>query len=106
MWQLLIHPKAEAEIRALPPDVRARFLRIGELLTSFGPRNVGMPHVRHIEGALWEMRMSGRDGIARALYAALEGERLVVLHAFGKKTQKTPRAAIETARRRLNEVQQ
>ena len=47
------------------------------------------------------MRLKGRDGIARAVYVARTGQRLVVLHVFIKKTQKTPRSALEMVRRRL-----
>lgn len=88
-------------MQALPADMQARFLRTAELLETFGPQKVGMPHVRPIEGKLWEMRMQGRDGIARAVYAAMQGRTLLVLHVFVKKTQTTPRAAIEAARKRL-----
>ena len=100
-WTVTLHPLAEPEIEALPADMQARFLRTAELLESFGPQGVGMPHVRPIEGKLWEMRIQGRDGIARALYVAAHGRTLLVLHAFVKKTQTTPRASIETARKRL-----
>ncbi len=51
----------------MPPDIIARFLRVAGLLTAFGPHQVGMPHVRHLEGKPWEMRLAGRDGIARAV---------------------------------------
>ncbi len=101
MWTVELHPLAEPELLALPADMRARFLRIAEMLESFGPQQVGMPHVRPLEGKLWEMRMQGRDGISRAVYAALRGRRLLVLHVFVKKTQATPRRAIETAMNRL-----
>lgn len=101
MWTVELHPLAEPELLALPADMRARFLRIAEMLESFGPQQVGQPHVRPLEGKLWEMRMQGRDGISRAVYAALHGRRLLVLHVFVKKTQTTPRKAIETARTRL-----
>ena len=69
--------------------------------TGLGPQRVGLPHIRPLEGKLWEMRMTGRDGIARAVYAAIQGRRLLVLHVFIKKTQTTPRKAIETALKRL-----
>jgi phage-related protein len=62
------------------------------------------PHVKHLEGKLWEMRMKGHDGIARAIYITARGERVVVLHAFAKKTQKTPARALELARARAKEV--
>lgn len=100
-WTVTLHPLAETELLALPADMRARFLRIAEMLEDFGPQRVGLPHIRPLEGKLWEMRMQGRDGIARAVYAAIQGRRLLVLHVFVKKTQTTPRAAIETARKRL-----
>lgn len=100
-WTVKTHPLAEAELKALPADMRARFLRIAELLEAFGPQQVGMPHIRPIEGKLWEMRMQGKDGIARAFYAAVHGRTLLVLHAFVKKTRTTPHAAIEIARKRL-----
>lgn len=88
---------------ALPADLRARFLHIAEMLVDFGPQRVGMPHIRPLEGKLWEIRMTGRDGIARAIYVAQEGQRLTVLHVFIKHTQKTSRSAIERARARMNE---
>jgi len=100
-WTVAMHPLAETELRALPADLQARFLHIAELLEDFGPQRVGLPHIRPLERKLWEMRMQGRDGIARAMYAAVQGHRLLVLHVFVKKTQAPPRRAIETALKRL-----
>jgi phage-related protein len=48
--------------------------------------------------------MKGKDGIARAIYIAATGQRSVVLHAFLKKTAKTPQSAIQTALQRTKEV--
>ena len=100
-WTVTLHPQAEPELKALPADMQARFLHIAELLQDFGPQHVGLPHIRPLEGKLWEMRMQGRDGIARAVYAAIQGRRLLVLHVFVKKTQTTPRSALQTARKRM-----
>ena len=100
-WTVALHPQAEPELEALPADMQARFLHIAELLQDFGPQRVGLPHIRPLEGKLWEMRMQGRDGIARAVYAAIQNRRLLVLHVFMKKTQTTPRSALNTARKRL-----
>jgi phage-related protein len=100
-WHVELTEEAEAEIDGLPIDMRARFLRIAELLEELGPQHVREPHVKHLEGKLWEMRMTGRDGIARALYFATQGRRLIVVRAFVKKTQKTPRREIELALRRM-----
>jgi phage-related protein len=96
--------RVDAELAALAPDLRARFDWIARLLAEHGPQQVREPYVKPLGGKLWEMRMKGRDGIARAVYVAAVGKRLVVLHVFVKKTQKTPRAALETATRRAEEA--
>jgi phage-related protein len=67
-WHVELIPEAQAELLALPADMRARFLHIAEMLEDFGPQRVGMPHVRPLTRKLWEIRMTGRDGIARAIY--------------------------------------
>lgn len=100
-WTVILHDKAEAELLTLPKELQARFLRIADMLEEVGPQRLGLPHIRPLESKLWEMRMQGKDGIARAIYAAVQGKRLLVLHVFVKKTEATPRAAIETALQRL-----
>ena len=62
------------------------------------------PHVKHLAGKLWELRLTGRDGIAHALYVTAIGRRVVVVRAFVKKTRKTPRAELELAPRRAKDV--
>ena len=74
------------------------------LIEANGIERVHEPYVKHLEGPLWEMRLKGRDGIARAAYVTATGRRVVVVHVFGKKTQKTPRREIEMALRRAKEV--
>jgi len=71
---------------------------------TFGLERVHEPHIRHIEGRIWEMRLRGRDGIARALYVTASQRRVVILRVFTKKTRRTPRGEIELARRRAEEV--
>jgi phage-related protein len=66
---------------------------------------VGEPHIRHIEGRLWEMRLTGRGGIARALYVAATGRRVVIVRVFVKKTEKTPRREIDLALARAKPIQ-
>ncbi len=62
------------------------------------------PYVKHLEDKLWEMRMKGKGGIARAIYVTASGERIIIVHAFAKKTQKTPAQAMEIARTRAKEI--
>jgi phage-related protein len=93
-----------ADLSAMPADIRANFRRIVELIGAVGLDRVREPYVKHLEGPVWEMRMRGKDGIARAAYVATKGRRIVVVHVFAKRTQKTPRRDIETALRRAKEV--
>ncbi len=94
----------DKELETLPADMRARFVRIVQLIETVGLPPVSLPHVRHLEGPLWEMRMTGRDGIARAIYVTASGMRVVVVRVFVKKSQRTPRREIELALNRAQEV--
>ncbi len=104
-WRVeILNEAVAAEIAALPPDMQARFLRLSERIASAGLESMGEPHVKHLKGKLWELRLTGRDGIARALYVTAVGRRVVVVRAFIKKTQKTPRNEIDLALRRAAEI--
>jgi phage-related protein len=104
-WRVeILNETVAAEIAALPADMQARFLRLAERIASAGLESLSEPHVKHLEGKLWELRLTGRDGIARALYITAIGRRVVIVRAFVKKTQKTQRAEIELALRRAKEV--
>ncbi|WP_268745944.1 type II toxin-antitoxin system RelE/ParE family toxin [Croceibacterium mercuriale] len=85
--------------------MKARVARIVDLIEGHGLERVGEPHIKHLQGKLWEMRMKGRDGIARSLYVTATGRRVVVLRSFAKKTQKTPRREISLALERAKEVE-
>ena len=95
----------KAAVDALPLDIRASFQRISELIATHGLERVREPYVKHLEGPLWEMRMKGRSGIARACYVTAVGKRVVVVHVFVKKTRKTPRREILLALKRAKEVE-
>jgi len=100
-----LNATVDEEIEALPVDMRARLIRIGELIATVGFENVREPHIKHIEGSLWEMRMKGKDGISRALYVTARKKRVVIVRVFIKKTEKTPRREIDIALTRAREVQ-
>jgi phage-related protein len=104
-WRVeILNETVAEEITLLPADMHARFLRLARRIEEAGLESLGEPHVKHLEGKLWEMRLAGRDGIARALYVTVIGKRVVVVRAFVKKTQKTPRTEIELALRRAEEI--
>lgn len=94
----------DAELGELPVSLRARMLRLMEMVEAIGLENMREPHVRHIEGKLWELRAKATEGIARGLYVTVAGRRVVILHVFVKKSQKTPRRALDIARERMRMV--
>ena len=94
----------DAEIDALPADMRARFVRYSNLIERLGLRSLPPASFKHLEDGLWELRLNGRDGIARAIYVTATGQRVVIVRVFVKKTQKTPPRELETARQRAKEV--
>jgi phage-related protein len=100
-WLIQATPAAKRDIKALPIDLRARFIHISEMLEELGPHRVGEPHVKKLQAGLWEMRLRGKSGIARAIYFTATGRRLIVISAFVKKTQKTPKRELDLAIRRM-----
>ena len=99
-----LNESVDAELAELPADMRARLVRISELIESVGLPNVKEPHVRHIRGPLWEIRLKGKAGIARALYVTAKEQRVVIVRVFIKKTEKTPTGEIDLALQRAKEL--
>ncbi len=100
-----LNEEIKEALDTLPPDIRASFQRIVELIQANGLEQIREPYLKHLEGPLWEMRLKGRSGIARAVYVTATGMRIVVVHVFAKKTQKTPRREIVQALKNAKEVQ-
>ena len=100
-----LNATVDREIEALPMDMQAYLTRIVGLVEAYGLDQVHGPYVKHLQGPLWEMRLKGRAGIARAVYVTAIGQRVVIVRAFVKKTQKTPRKELELAMARAKEVQ-
>lgn len=91
------------EIESWPVDVIADYAHLAELLIEYGP-SLRLPHSRTLGDGLFELRPRGRSGIGRAFYCFLVGKRVVVLHAFIKKTQQTPERELKLARKRMKEI--
>ena len=97
------HPRVLAQVESWPVDIVADYAQLLELLAEHGP-SLGMPHSRALGGGLFELRPRGRAGIGRAFYCFLIGKRIVVVHAFIKKTQQTPDKELKLARKRAKEL--
>ena len=91
------------EIIALPDTLAARYVVLTRRVVAVGP-NLGAPHTDAFGDGLFELRLKGQEGIARVFFCVLVRRRVMVLHSFLKKTQKTPRREIEIARKRMKEV--
>ena len=103
-WTVETLSAVDAEIEALPVALRARLLRLLETVETVGLDALRAPHVGHLDGKLWELRVRAEGGIARGIYMTAAGRRVVVLHVFAKKSRKTPRRALATARERMRQV--
>ncbi len=103
-WQIKYYnQRFENEILKLPAGLLARYLRLADLLIEFGS-NLGLPHTKKIEAGLFELRVKGKEGIARIFFCTKTGREIIMLHSFIKKSTKTPKKEIEIARRRMKEV--
>lgn len=98
------HPKVKEEIESWPVGILADYARLVELLIEFGP-SLRMPHSRAMGGGIFELRPRGREGIGRAFYCFVIGQKVIILHAFVKKTQETPEHELKIARKRMKEIQ-
>ena len=94
----------DAEIEALPADMRARLVRLSEIIEEHGLDGLPREAVDHLEDKLWELRIRGKSGISRAIYVTASGQRVVIVRVFIKKTQKTPSRELRIARERAKDV--
>ena len=95
--------RVREEIESWPVGILADYARLIELLLEFGP-SLRMPHSRPMGGGLFELRPRGAEGIGRALYCYLAGQRVIILHGFVKKSERTPASDLRIARGRMEEV--
>jgi phage-related protein len=94
---------AKASLEEWPMGLKARYLALLSRMAEYGP-DLGMPHTRAMGDGLFEVRAKAVEGIGRAFYCTLVGKRIVVLHGFVKKTDKTPSKELKIARDRLKEL--
>ena len=103
-WRVTFYSATlQRELLQLPAGFVARFVRYAERMELYGP-DLGMPHTRAMGGGLFELRLKAAEGIARVFYCVIVGRRIVMLHQFIKKSEKTPRKELEIARKRMKEV--
>ncbi|MBF0451943.1 MAG: type II toxin-antitoxin system RelE/ParE family toxin [Candidatus Magnetomorum sp.] len=103
-WNIIYYNEIlEENILSLPSGLLARYLRLTDMMIKFGP-NLGLPHTKQIESGLFELRLKSKDGISRVFYCTKIQQKIVMLHSFIKKSQKTPKKELKIAKFRKKEV--
>lgn len=102
-WEIEFCGKVGEDLAAMPPKVQARMIRLMELMEKQGA-NLGEPHTKPLGNELFEIRAKAKEGIGRGIFCYMQGKRIVVLHVFVKRNQKTPKKDLELAQERLKEV--
>ena len=104
-WQIKpVNKNVDKEINKLPIDLQAKFLRIAKLIEDDGVFGIAKPYVKSLSKGLWEIRIKGQSGIARALFV-IKNKEIIILHVFIKKTQKPPPKTIALAQKRLQDYE-
>ena len=102
-WKIEFYSGVEDDILAMPPKIQARMLRLLEMVEAYGA-NLGSPHTEAMGDGLFEIRAKAKEGIGRSLFCYMHGKQVCILHAFVKKSQKTPKKELRLAKERLKEV--
>ena len=95
--------QVQNEIMSLPVSLQARYIALTQRMLEHGP-NLGLPHTDAFGGGLFELRLKGKEGIARVFFCTVIDCEIVMLHSFIKKTQKTPKNELAIARIRMKEI--
>jgi phage-related protein len=103
-WTVEFHKAAFAELKAQPLDIQTKLSRLLKIATEGGFGKLPPKSTKHLADDLWEFRLKGKDGIARALYITRQGQRLVIVRIFTKKSQKTPPREIRLAQERSGDI--
>ena len=93
----------QQQIMELPDTLAARYIVLTRRMIALGP-NMGEPHTKAFGDGLFELRLKGAEGIARVFFCTLVGRRIVMLHSFIKKSERTPSREREVAETRMKEI--
>jgi phage-related protein len=103
IWEITYHDeKLQMAVLGLPAGMLARYFHCTDRMLAYGP-DLGMPHTRAMGSGLFELRLKSQEGIGRVFYCTLVKRKIVMLHQFVKKTDKTPPKELAIARKRMKE---
>lgn len=118
-WEIAYYDeRVQQDLLHFPQGLQVRYERLTSMMEEFGP-NLGMPHTRTLGGGLFVLRLKAKEGIGRVFFCTITSpasstssrlristgvnRKIVMIHSFVKKSQKTPKKELETARKRLSE---
>lgn len=105
-WEIIYYNEAvQQDLVNLPAGIQARYIHLTDRMLVYGP-NLGMPHTKAIDNGLLELRLKSKEGLGRVFYCTLVGKKIVMLHTFIKKSQKTPAKELKVAIQRMKEVKE
>jgi phage-related protein len=93
----------QEQILELPDTLAARYIVLTRRMIALGP-NIGEPHTKAFGDGLFELRLKGAEGIARVFFCTFVGKRIVMLHSFIKKSERTPTRELDVAVTRMKEL--
>ncbi len=99
-----LNAAVDRELAARSDDMRSRLVRLFDIIEQAGLRALPGDTAKHLEGRLWELRITSRDGTSGAIYVTAAIQRVEILRVFVKKTQRTPQRELEIARARAKGV--
>ncbi len=103
-WEIeFFNESVEAETLSLPPKILAKILHIFEMIEIAGAQ-LGEPYTKPLSNGLFEIRAKAKEGIGRSIYCYQKEKKIIILHSFVKKDQKTPKKAIEISLKRKKEI--
>ena len=97
--------KVQEELLELPEGLQARYIHLTNIMLSEGAY-LGEPHTKALGDGLFELRLKGKEGIARVMYCTIVNNKITILHIFIKKSQKIPKKELNLAKRRMKEVKE
>ena len=100
---IYFNQEVQEDIMNLPVTLQARYIGLTDRMIEYGS-NLGLPHTDAFGGGLFELRLKGAEGIARVFFCTMIEQKIVMLHSFIKKTQKTPEKELKLAKQRMKEL--
>ena len=103
-WTIeFFNEQVREETFSLPKKILAKTLHIFELVELQGA-NLGLPYTKSLDNGLFEIRAKGEEGIGRSIYCYEKNKVIIILHSFVKKSNKTPKRALDLALKRKKEL--